>query len=271
MAKRIALALEQAGVRPSQRTSKVGDLDLKELLDEGPGYQDFAAVHPRSGAQHRGSDLRDPDATRLQRELDHARGAARVRAAAPRPAPGDRRARSTSASTNLGLRSYSSATRPRCGSTNTSTSAAPSLNLFDRLALIRDLAEAVASAHGRRLAHRALSPRSVLVVRPGTAEQRLCIINWQTGSRDGGRIDRGHGRGHTPRRPADRHEAAAYLAPEALTVADADPQLLDVFSLGAIAYRVFTGQAAGDHPRRSHRAPAARRRPRGLSHPRRRW
>ena len=62
-----------------------------------------------------------------------------------------------------------------------------SLNLFDRLAMLRDLAETVASAHGRRLSHRALSPRSVLVVRPGApAQQRFCIINWQTGARDGG-------------------------------------------------------------------------------------
>jgi hypothetical protein len=37
-------------------------------------------------------------------------------------------------------------------------------------------------------------------------------------------------------------ETAPYLAPEAITVADADGQLLDVFSLGAIAYLVFTGQ-----------------------------
>ena len=146
-----------------------------------------------------------------------------------------------------------------------------SLNLFDRLALVRDLAETVASAHGRRLAHRALSPRSVLVVRPGTAEQRFCIINWQTGSREGGGSTRGHGRGHTPRRPADRHrQRPPYLAPEALTVADADPQLLDVFSLGAIAYLVFTGQPPATTLAGSHRAPAARRRPRGLSDPRRR-
>lgn len=53
MAKRIALALDQAGVRPSQRTRKVADLELNELLDEGPGYQDFAAVHPRSEHTHR--------------------------------------------------------------------------------------------------------------------------------------------------------------------------------------------------------------------------
>ena len=119
-----------------------------------------------------------------------------------------------------------------------------SLNLFDRIAMLRDLAETVASAHGRRLSHRALSPRSVLVVRPGApAQQRFCIINWQTGARDGG------GGTYSVTVQGTKHveqlvdtDAAPYLAPEALTVADADPQLLDVFSLGAIAYHVFTGQ-----------------------------
>lgn len=117
-----------------------------------------------------------------------------------------------------------------------------SLNLFDRLALVRDLAETVASAHGRRLAHRALSPRSVLVVRPGTPEQRFCIINWQTGSRAGGGSIASTVEGTRHVDQLIDTDAAPYLAPEALTVAGADPQLLDVFSLGAIAYLVFTGQ-----------------------------
>jgi len=47
MAKRVAEAFAEAGIRPSQRSRKVADLDFGDLLDEGAGYQDFAAVHPR--------------------------------------------------------------------------------------------------------------------------------------------------------------------------------------------------------------------------------
>lgn len=53
MAKRIAAALEQAGVRPAQRRRQVGDLELGELIDEGPGYQDFEASNPRFAHTHR--------------------------------------------------------------------------------------------------------------------------------------------------------------------------------------------------------------------------
>jgi len=106
----------------------------------------------------------------------------------------------------------------------------------------KDLAEAVASAHARRLAHRAPPPRSALVIRPGAAEQRLCIINWQTGSREGGGATAGTVEGTRHVDQLIDTAEAAYLAPEVLTVAGADPQLLDVFSLGAIAYLVFTGQ-----------------------------
>ena len=82
------------------------------------------------------------------------------------------------------------------------------LNLFDRLALLRDLAETVASAHGRRLAHRALSPRSILVVRPDTPRQRFCIINWQTGARDSGDV-LDDGAGYRARRAARRRRHGA--------------------------------------------------------------
>ena len=186
MAKRIAMALDQAGVRPSQRTRKVGDLDLKELLDEGPGYQDFAAVHPRSQHTHRRVRIYGtPDVDPLQREFITRAAQREFELLAPVQHPGIVRA--------LDLREHElgpalvferDPTEIRLDQYLDERGA--SLNLFDRLALIRDLAEAVASAHGRRLAHRALSPRSVLVVRPGAAEQRLCIINWQTGSREGG-------------------------------------------------------------------------------------
>ncbi len=43
MAKLIAAAIEQAGIRPSQKRRQVGDLQLGELLDEGTGYQDHVA------------------------------------------------------------------------------------------------------------------------------------------------------------------------------------------------------------------------------------
>lgn len=70
MAKRIAQALGEVGVRPSQRSRKVADLELGELLDEGAGYQDFAAVHPRFEHAHRRVRIYGtPDADPMLREV----------------------------------------------------------------------------------------------------------------------------------------------------------------------------------------------------------
>ena len=244
MAKRIAQALEQAGVRPSQRTRKVADLELKELLGEGPGYQDFAAVHPRSEHTHRRVRIYGtPDDDPLQRELITRAAQREFELLAPIHHPGIVRALDLHEH-ELGPALVFERDPTEIRLDQYLDQRGASLSLFDRLALVRDLAETVASAHGRRLAHRSLSPRSVLVVRPGAANQRFCIINWQTGSREGGGSTASTVEGTRHVDQLIDTEAAPYLAPEALTVTDADPQLLDVFSLGAIAYLVFTGQPA---------------------------
>lgn len=243
MAKRIAQALEQAGIRPSQRSRKVAELDLGELLDEGAGYQDFAAVHPRFAHAHRRVRIYGtPDQDPLQREQITRAAQREFELLAPVQHPGIVRALDLHEH-ELGPALVFERDPTEIRLDHFLDQRGASLNLFDRLAMLRDLAETVASAHGRRLSHRALSPRSVLVVRPGDpAQQRFCIINWQTGARDGGSGT------YSVTVRGTKHveqlvdiDTAPYLAPEALTVADADPQLLDVFSLGAIAYHVFTG------------------------------
>jgi serine/threonine protein kinase len=247
MAKLVAAAIEQAGIRPSQKRRQVGDLQLGELLDEGTGYQDHIGVHPRFPAvQHRvriygASELATEEdreqlgrAARREYELLHGvshRGIVRAQSFVEHelgPAlvferdPGEIRL------DHFLQRHHAS------------------LTLFDRLNLVRDLAEAVDHAHGNRLFHRALSPRSVLVVPSPTGPRRFSIINWQTGARDdvSGTALTIQGTRH----PEQLIDAAAspYLAPEALTQPDADPALLDVFSLGAIAFHVFCGRAAAE-------------------------
>lgn len=46
VAKAISRAMDQAGVRPSQRSRRVGDYLLGDLIADGPGYQDRLAKHP---------------------------------------------------------------------------------------------------------------------------------------------------------------------------------------------------------------------------------
>ncbi|WP_354699042.1 serine-threonine kinase [Paraconexibacter sp. AEG42_29] len=243
MAKRITEALEQAGIRPSQQRRHVGDLELGELIDEGPSYQDFAASHPRfSNSPRRVRIYGTPDmATAAQRE-QAARAAQReFELLEPLGHPGIVSALAFHEH-ELGPAIVFARDLSEIRLDHYLDQYGSTLTLFDRLGLVRQLAETVLFAHRRRVFHRALSPRSVMVARPGTKEQRFSIINWQTGERTSGETLAATvvGTRHVEQLVDD--DAAAYLAPEALTQAAADAQLLDVFSLGAIAFHVFTGK-----------------------------
>ncbi|MCK9895425.1 BREX system serine/threonine kinase PglW [Frankia sp. AgB32] len=143
------------------------------------------------------------------------------------------------------------------------------LDAGTRLNMIRQLAEAIAYAHGRRLYHRALAARSVLVVPSGrrrSDEQgwltpRLIVSDWQAAARDAGSgsstgvltstIAKGAAAGALE--PAARllpHlelASGGYLAPE-IGAPRPDAIRIDVFGLGALAYLVLTGQPPADGP-----------------------
>lgn len=133
------------------------------------------------------------------------------------------------------------------------------LDLKGRLALVRQLAETVRSAHSRKVHHRTLSAHSVHVIprdrgprgRELGEEQRwaapwLQIADWQIAT--GESASRG-GRPLTlaPTNLSGVHVselADPYLAPE-LRIPKADPVRLDVYGLGVLTYLLVTGQAPG--------------------------
>ncbi|QGN48429.1 BREX system serine/threonine kinase PglW [Micromonospora sp. WMMC415] len=128
------------------------------------------------------------------------------------------------------------------------------LDALSRLAMIRQLSEAVAYAHRRRLYHRALSARSVLVTpgrkrKGGTEDEawltpQLQISDWQAATRAADTAGGSSGDPLTLSTHAASHierSAEAYLAPE-LTAPRPDPVAMDVFGLGALAYLILTGQ-----------------------------
>lgn len=132
------------------------------------------------------------------------------------------------------------------------------LGLPGRLALVRQLAETLRSAHSNRLHHRTLSAHAVHVIprnrgprgRELGEEQRwlsprLQIADWQIAS--------GHSASQgKPLTLATSHvsglhvsqQADPYLAPE-LRIPKADPVRLDVYGLGVLTYLLITGQAPG--------------------------
>ncbi|GGQ80693.1 protein kinase [Streptomyces althioticus] len=133
------------------------------------------------------------------------------------------------------------------------------LDILGRMALVRQLAETMRSAHASRIHHRALAARSVHVVpRPRGRKGRavgeeaawltphLQISDWQIATQRSG--DSSQGQGMTrfaPTALSAMHlgdDADAYLAPE-LTALSPDPVYLDVYGLGVLTYLLVTGKA----------------------------
>lgn len=122
------------------------------------------------------------------------------------------------------------------------------LDLPQKLGLIRQLAEAVRYAHDRRLVHRALSPRAVIVEDLPDEGPRLRVGEWQTAARGLSSTKTRHRVLVTSH--AGRHveqAAQAYLAPEFREDADGTTTI-DVFGLGATAYLMLTGKAPASTP-----------------------
>ena len=245
MAKAISRAMQEAGIRRSQRAKRVGDYRLDELLFEGPNYQDWTARHAAIDREH-----------------------ARVRIYAIPPAASDeertalQRAARREYQVLLDVRHEGILTAKtytdhvhgpalvfehREGSQRFDhwlAERAAGLDVDSRLHLLRQIAEAVHFAHAKHLVHRALSPQSILVVDPEAPQPRVQVFNWQTGARhafDGGAP--GPTTTGASRLDAFVEESAwVYMAPEAITGRGATGEQLDVFSLGAIAYHLFSGR-----------------------------
>lgn len=115
------------------------------------------------------------------------------------------------------------------GTTIASTLAPGAIDRVDVVALLRDVADILAHAHGRGVVHGHLRPDRILM----TGRTRLfplCIIDWSDA--------RAHDAQTAP--PVPTVASWYYTAPE-VAAGDAIDDRADVFSLGVIAYRLLTG------------------------------
>ncbi|MGP3974925.1 BREX system serine/threonine kinase PglW [Streptomyces sp. 8N114] len=143
------------------------------------------------------------------------------------------------------------------------------LGIDTRLDMIRQLAEALAYAHRRRLHHRVLSARSILVApderrktdikespESGGAQgptiaqwlrPQLQVSDWQTAIRTTDSLSPGP-KGRPVATPASKlgrwadTAAELYLAPETTFAPGPDTVAMDIFGLGALTYLLLTGQ-----------------------------
>jgi serine/threonine protein kinase len=244
-AKAISQAMEQAGIRPSQRARRVSDYVLEQSIAEGPGYQDWLATHVQlrnvkrrirlyvvrseASADDRKTieraalrefqlleTLQHPGILRTHGFTEHQLGPALVFEHEP---------------SSIRLDHFLAQRGEQVG-----------LDL--RLHLMRQIAEVIRFAHEKKVVHRALSPQSVLVTDSDGDSPRVKIFNWQMGYRGGrtstsltGKIP---GTAHVDQLVDDA--STAYMAPEALGEGEGTGEHLDVFSLGALAYHLFSGK-----------------------------
>ncbi|WGD39508.1 BREX system serine/threonine kinase PglW [Streptomyces cathayae] len=258
----IAAALKKIGIRKSDAQYKVGPYELeRKSFDSGPTWADYLARH---------SDL--PEAARVRIYLSERGSEASLRQsvenAARREAAVLGRFKHPGA---VQLKQYfpsGHAAGPALifdYHPNTLkldeylVQYGEKLDILGRMALVRQLAETIRSAHASRIHHRALAARSVLVVpRPRGGKGRavgeeaawltpqLQVSDWQIATQRSG--DSSQGQGMTRFAPTAlsvlhlSDDADAYLAPE-LTALSPDPVYLDVYGLGVLTYLLVTGKA----------------------------
>lgn len=246
MARIVSKAMEQAGLRASAKAQQVGDYKLGVLLGEGPNYQDYQAEHVALHARRRvrlypiplkaPADLRQIIVRAAQREFQILEGVHH---------PGIVRAdeyRETERGPALVFPHDPQAVRLDLFLERNTSRLDESL----RLHLIRSIAEVIGYAHGRRLFHRALSPQSIVVTNPDAAGPGIAVLNWQAGARSSGTTLSSSYSGTLHLDELIDDASQVYVAPEARLASDQYEAALDVFSLGAITYHIFTGAPPAD-------------------------
>ena len=245
--KLVAQAIEATGIRHSNRQRRVSDYRLEQQIDEGKGFQDWAASHVNFPETRR----------RIRIRSIHAAAPAEDRAVNQRAA-----IREFQLLENLqhpGILRVYQFTEHELGSALIFEQDPTAIRLDHflktrdrdlpfpiRLDLVRQLAEVMQYAHKKRVVHRSLSPRSILVLDAASQRPRLKVFNWQAGYRSAAEEPRTSASGIS----ATSHvgmlvddPTTAYMAPEIFVAADNLGEHLDVFSLGAVAHHILSGAA----------------------------
>lgn len=243
LATSIHRALEAIGIRPPQQSRRVGDYQLERVLAETDFHQDWFAKHVSLTDVRRRVRLYT-----AKRTLDSAQRAMLADAARREflLLEGIRQPSILRASDFIdsehgpalifefddGAQRLDHFIRAH----------GERFDLWQRLKLVRAIAEALDAAHRYRLYHRGLSPQTILVRTAGTASFDVTLFDWQIATRqlleaEGDTTGTLH-----VEMLSDRVAQEIYLAPEARIASRPDSSKLDLFSLGAIAYFVLAGE-----------------------------
>jgi serine/threonine protein kinase len=244
-ARAIARGLAEAGIRPSNKHRQVGDYRLIKLIAEGEGFQDWQSQHVSIESVQRrvriytvanasSPELRASRVRQARREFEVLEGISH---------PGILKVNDYK-ETEMGPALVFDHDPKAQRLDHLLTDRGAKLTVDQRLQLVRDIAETLKYAHAKNLYHRALGPQSIMIYGTDSASLSPRIMNWQTASREAANLDTVH-RTTGTRHVEDYVEdpGLVYLAPETTRADTTHGPSLDVFSLGAIAYHVFSGQA----------------------------
>ncbi|UIR21455.1 BREX system serine/threonine kinase PglW [Streptomyces spinosirectus] len=256
----IEAALKNIGIRKSDAQYKVGPYELeRKSFDSGPTWADYLARHsdlPEAARVRIYLSERGSDATLRQSVENAARREAAVLGRFKHPGVVELKQYFPSGHTAgpALIFDYHPATLKL---DEYLVQYGEKLDILGRMALVRQLAETMRSAHSSRIHHRALAARSVHVVprrRGGKGQAvgdeaawltpQLQISDWQIATQRSGDSSQGMTR-FAPTALSAMHladDADAYLAPE-LTAPRPDPVYLDVYGLGVLTYLLVTGKA----------------------------
>jgi len=244
-ARAIARGLAEAGIRPSNKHRQVGDYKLIKLIGEGEGFQDWQSQHVSIESVQRRvriytvANASSPEARasrvrQARREFEVLEGISH---------PGILKVNDYK-ETEMGPALVFDHDPKAQRLDHLLRDRGALLTVDQRLQLVRDIAETLKYAHSKRLYHRALGPQSIMVYGTDSGALAPRLMNWQTAAREADNPDTVH-RTTGTRHVEDYVEdpGLVYLAPETTRADATHGPSLDVFSLGAIAYHIFSGQA----------------------------
>ena len=242
VAKALSRAMESGGIRPSQRSRKVGDYVLGELIADGPGYQDRLAQHV--AFKDEAVYCRVRQYTVAQACDEEARQ--KLQRAATREFQIIQTLNHPGILPVLDYKDHEFGpallfryTDPRAERFDHYLARkGQQLTTDERLSLLRQIADAIRYAHRKRIIHRALGPQSILVTDANSDTPILQAYNWQVG------IQQAKGTTAQITNVDDLVESQSlvYMSPEVLIDSRKVSEASDIFSLGAIAFHLFTSR-----------------------------
>ena len=246
--KALAQAMEQAGIRPSQKSRRVGDFVLEELLFDSPLgiYQDWKARHVTLESTRRVARiyLVSRQATPLDREIIHKAAVREFEILERLDHPGILKA-DPPTECEYGPVLFLREPPNSILLDQFLSQEGSKLPVHERLDILRQIGEIIAYAHGRKVIHRSLSPQSILVWRDASKRPLVQVLNWQTGARistgdSGFTVTQMSRTLHAGQLIEDTSQV--FIAPEALAGNADGGTEIDSFSLGALTYLLFTGK-----------------------------